>query len=216
MTLRNPSVSNSPRAGFTLLEIILVIGMIALLATIVSMMNLHSMLENSGAKPAFEIFREATHEGRIQSINEAEVLYLSFDEEAQKFQLTSASEAIEEVEEDSSQPVFNRYGYIEDEDEEEEDDAVDDEEPLRREFPVFEDELEVEFRGLRAPEAGGLSSSNAEYTSEPLKHLTFHPSGVSSPAVAILRYSNGEELVLTMDAFANGPKLSVTEGVGYY
>lgn len=195
-----------------MLEVVFVLGMIALLAAIISSLNLDSMMNNNGAKPAFEVFREATHEARIQSINRAEVLFLSFDQESQKFLLTSSNDAAEESINEGSLPEFNRYGYLTEPEEPVEEAA---EEEGRREFPVFEEELEVEFRGLRAADASGLSSASADYTQEPLPHLVFHPGGVSSPAVAILRYSNGEELVLTMDKFANGPELSVDSGVRY-
>jgi len=192
-----------------------VLGLIALLATVVSSMNFSSMLENDGSKPAYEIFREATHEGRIQSINSAKILFLSFDQETQTFRLMESDKAAAPMENERGLLEVNRYGYIEDEPEPELEEGSSDEVERRREFKVYEDELVVEFYGLKAGEARGFSASNASYTNEPLPHLVFHPSGVSSPSVAILRYSNGDELTLTMDSFSNGPQLSGSEEVGF-
>ena len=57
-------------------------------------------------------------------------------------------------------------------------------------------------------ETDGPGFSRDDWTSEPLGQLVFHPSGVSSPAVAIFRDADGGELLLTLDSFSNGPRLS--------
>lgn len=201
----------SKRAGFTLLEITLVIGMVALMAGILMSLGVSSLMEDQGARPAYEIFREATHEGRIQAISQAQVMYLTFDQEAQMFRV-SPDGAVAKEEDTGYNPFqeVNRYGYIEVEDEQ--DVAVAKPEG-RTEFPVFEEELVVEFRGLKA--GADSLSKETEQTAEPLPYLMFHPSGVSTPAVAVLKYSNGEEIVLTLDTFSNGPQLSLDQGVGY-
>ncbi|WP_269539654.1 pilus assembly FimT family protein [Cerasicoccus fimbriatus] len=198
--------------AFTLIEIVFALSLIALMAGFVASYNFESLLNNAGTKPAYEIFREATHEARLQAINEASVVYLSYDPESQKFLLrTDAAPAIQE--EDSgfgTLPTVNRYGYLEDE----EDDEAVVEPASRTEFQVYDEDLEVIFRGLKA-ESDGVADFSGEYFEEPLPYLVFHPSGVSSLAEVILRDANGDELVLTLDAFSNGPQLSLDEGVGF-
>ncbi|GHB97753.1 hypothetical protein GCM10007047_12030 [Cerasicoccus arenae] len=190
------------------MEVVMVLGMIALLAGIVTSLSLESLIGNNGSKPAYEVFREAAHEGRIQAINRAEIIYMTFNPETQTF-LLSAKGAVSEEEIDG-EPIVNRYGYFEDDPEEEA--PVKD--VARTDFPIFEDELEVEFRGVQA-ETDGPSAFSNEFTQDPLPHLIFHPSGVCSPAIVVMRYQNGDELTLTMDAFSNGPQLSRQERVSF-
>ncbi|WP_309385466.1 pilus assembly FimT family protein [Cerasicoccus frondis] len=201
----------SRRRGFSLLEIVFVLAMITLMAGIVASLNMESLISSNGAKPAYEVFREASHEARLQAINSAATVYLSFDAEGQQFLLrTDAVTAEPEEERFGTLPKVDRYGYLIDEEEEAE--VVP--EGGRTDFPVYEDELEVEFRGIRA-ESDGLGIPEAEYSAEPLHYLVFHPSGVSTPAVVTLRYSGGDEQTLSLDRFSSGPQLSRDEGVGF-
>lgn len=197
----------SPCRAFSLLEIVMVLALIALLAGLTAA-NMESLFGAGDARPAVEVFRVATHEARLRAINHAQPVYLTYDAEGRRFVLTSPGETA---------PTSV--------DERKDDEFTDDGEPPEgaspasnytlvepTEFPVLEDELEVEFRGLRA-EQSGPGFSRDDWTSDPLPRLVFHPSGVSTPAVAVLRASDGEEQVLTMDLFSNGPQLNREDGV---
>ncbi|WP_309397407.1 pilus assembly FimT family protein [Cerasicoccus maritimus] len=199
--------------GFTLLEVIFVLALITLMAGVVASFNLDSILKSNGAKPAYEVFREATHEARIKAINDASVVFLSYDAETQQFRLRTDADSITAAEEaDRALPTFNRYGYLDEAPEEESAPPRTDSAPTM--FQVYEDELTVEIRGIRA-ENTGVALSSSEYSSEPLPYLTFHPSGVSTPAIVTLRNADGDETTLTLDTFSNGPQLSRDERVGY-
>ncbi|MGE9296445.1 MAG: pilus assembly FimT family protein [Puniceicoccales bacterium] len=194
--------------GFSLLEIVMVLGLLTILAGVVASMSFDSLFNAGQTKSAYEVFREATHEARIQALNESRIVYLSFDEEAQEFRLTKASKEPENFE--IEKPRGFDAWYTQDEEES----PPPDPDAPREVFPVFEDELEVEFRGVRA-ESDGVAAFDREYTDEPIPHLVFHPSGVSSPAIAIFRFRNGDEEELTLDTLSNGPKLLADDG-DYY
>jgi len=188
--------------AFSLLEVVIVVGLIALIGGIVASMNLSAFFAAGETRPAAEIFRQATHEARIQAMNEATVVYLTFDREGQAFRLTKGN-APPVATDDQFGIIDGSFSY-----------AMGDEdggpavvEGPRTAFTVFEDDLEVIFRGLRAG-TGGVLAFDREYTADPLPHLEFHPSGVSTPAIAIFRYRHGDETELTLDSFSNGPRLS--------
>jgi len=193
------------RRGFSLLEIVLVLGLIALIGGVVASMNQDSLFGAGDTRPAVEIFREATHEARIQALNEASVVYLSFDFDAQEFRLTKdGPESVGKPAEE--EPTGFDAWYSDDEPE-----AEPDSDSPKTAFAIFEDELEVTFRGVRA-ESDGVAAFDREFTDEPLPHLVFHPSGISSPAVVTFRYGNGDEEELTLDILSNGPKLLAVDG----
>ncbi|MEO0795331.1 MAG: hypothetical protein AAFX93_09225 [Verrucomicrobiota bacterium] len=196
--------------GFSLLEIVLVLGLLTLLAGLAASMSLESLFTAGSTKPAAEVFREATHEARLQAINDAELVYLAYDSEKKEFRLSTASAPA--LSEDEEEEVAS-YGptYWEEEDAEVETPATD---APKVSFPVYDNDLIVEFYGLQAGQ-DGPSVFSREFTDEPIPNIVFHPSGVSSPAVAIFKFSNGDDMTLTLDSFSNGPKLSLESGDSY-
>lgn len=202
--LYRSSIPAARRCGFTLLEIVLVLALITVLAGITAQLSFNSLFSKLESKPAYEIFREATHEARIQAISESRVVYLSFDESAQEFRLTKSNSAHEVAVEEDDDFGSAAWSF-----EEEEEPAPDPDAP-RTVFPVHDGELKVAFYGI-LPEDDGPAVFDRDMTEEPLANLVFHSSGISTPAVAVFTYSNGDEERLTLDLLSNGPLLQLSE-----
>lgn len=77
-------MQSSARAGFSLIEIIIVIGLIALVAGLV-ITGAGGVLRGLGERPVDEILTQAVREARYQAAMQKETMRLRYDEEAARF-----------------------------------------------------------------------------------------------------------------------------------
>ncbi len=78
-----------PRGGFTLVEVLIVMGLLTLLAGLV-VVNVTPIFEGLGAPPLDRTLRQAVREARYQAAMEKETTFLRFDRERSAFVVTNA------------------------------------------------------------------------------------------------------------------------------
>ncbi len=85
----NPRRIAGRMSGFTLIELIIVIGLMTLLAGLV-VVNVTPIFEGLGAPPIERTLKQAVREARYQAALEKEATFLRFDREASAFIITNA------------------------------------------------------------------------------------------------------------------------------
>ena len=87
---RTTSATGNPvRRGFTLIELIIVIALVALIGGLV-VINAEAIFRGLGEEPVDRILRKAVREARFQAAYLKEPIRLSFDEENSVFHLTGS------------------------------------------------------------------------------------------------------------------------------
>jgi prepilin-type N-terminal cleavage/methylation domain-containing protein len=173
--------SPSRRPGFTLVEIVIVIGLLSLVTGLV-VANVETLLPAFQSTPLEVKFRQAAREARIAAATSNRPTYLRFDAAAEEFRVIEKSAAA----------------------------APEDGEPAPLDLsasPYFTPEVTVDFFPIAAEEQGVIGGSGRG-ADEPVPELAFHPSGTSTPARIVIRWRTGEESVLTLDPFSSGPLAS--------
>lgn len=154
-----------------------VVVVIGLLSLVTGLVvaNVENLIPAFESTPVEVKFRQAVREARIQAATDNRPVYLRYNPSSEDFDII----------EQSAQP--------------------DEEEPLFTDSPYYRPELEVEFLPVPADDYGGLNRFGGIDAAEPVPYLTFHPSGVSTPAHIRFRWRNGDEATLTLDPFSSGP-----------
>lgn len=86
------ATGNDPRRGFSLVELIIVIALIALIGGLVAM-NAEAILRGLGEEPVDRVLRKAVREARYQAAALKEPTTLRFDEETATFIVNDAAGA---------------------------------------------------------------------------------------------------------------------------
>jgi prepilin-type N-terminal cleavage/methylation domain-containing protein len=172
--------SPSRRPGFTLVEIVIVIGLLSLVTGLV-VANVETLLPAFQSTPLEVKFRQAAREARIAAATSNRPTYLRFDAAAEEFRVIEKSAASEP---EGGEPAADLAAS-----------------------PYFTPEVTVDFFPIAA-EQQGTTGSLGYGADEPVPELTFHPSGASTPARIVIRWRTGEESVLTLDPFSSGPLAS--------
>lgn len=172
--------SPSRRPGFTLVEIVIVIGLLSLVTGLV-VANVETLLPAFQSTPLEVKFRQAAREARIAAAISNRPAYLRFDAAAEEFRVIEKS-ATAAPEGGEASPDLSAS-------------------------PYYTPEVTVDFFPIAAEEQGVIGGSGRG-ADEPVTELAFHPSGTSTPARIVIRWRTGEESVLTLDPFSSGPLAS--------
>lgn len=178
------SASISARLAFSLFEVLVVMAFLAIIGGIVTL-NFDKLLPAVEHKPLDRVFIQTLQDARILAATSGNEVMLSFDPQAEAFVLKERLR---------SAPVTN---------EEEDEDAFDAPQPGVYGFDKA-DETEVLFY-KRLAQKSGFGSSRDEYSTESVKYLLFHPSGVSTPARVVIRQPGLDDIEVELDAFSSGP-----------
>jgi prepilin-type N-terminal cleavage/methylation domain-containing protein len=84
--------NRSPHAGFSLIEMLLVIGLIAIASALV-VSSARGILSGFGSKPLPQILRETIREARYQAVSSKQPVQLLFDAKAGQLVIAAASGA---------------------------------------------------------------------------------------------------------------------------
>ncbi|MGF1448096.1 MAG: Tfp pilus assembly protein FimT/FimU [Opitutales bacterium] len=169
--------ANRPRrtTGFTLLEILIVIALIALTTTLAAL-SWTALADAFEDKPTFQVFREMVQEARHQAYQTREPVHLAWDDNAKLFRIYSPFAELEDL-------VLSEEAFISRGDTE------------VRFYPLASPEkgASLNVRGV-----------TPEYQSEPVSEIIFHPSGVSTGA-RIEIDEGPSRSVITLEPFSAGP-----------
>lgn len=192
LCLRHSAKHNAKR-GFTLLEVLTVMAFLAVIAGIVTL-NFDKLVSASEEKPIDRVFVEALQDARILAATSGNVVYLSFDPQSEGFVL----------DERSRQAPAGMF--------DEEDTPYDPTKPVSSQQFSFDkaDSTEVLFYP-RLSQPNGMTARLDDWSSEPVKHMVFHPSGAATPAHVVIRQPGLEDIEVDIDAFSSGP-LKKAEG----
>ena len=179
-----------------MLEIVVVIGLLVLVSTVI-VASYANLIEAASVKPAERIFREAVRESRILAGTEKVQVDLRFDREQQAFVIIGKRTAPET---DLNQSASWLLG------DEEETEAVSNE----LVFPLETGEdWEIEFFPRLSKE--DISRFSDDYSRTAIPFLSFHPSGVHTPARIRFKDGYNTQMEMTIDAFCSGPAFDEKE-----
>lgn len=172
--------------GFSLFEVLIVLAFLAILTGIVTL-NFDKLIPAVQEKPLERVFIETVQDARIQAVTSGNPVYLSFDEESEKFNLVERARPEPAMDEDDAfgpqivtQPQQNSFGFRD------------------------SDGVQVIFYP-KLSQPGGLRAGSDDFADEPAEHLIFHPSGAATPANVIIRRPNTDDFQFELDAFSSGP-----------
>ncbi|MEM9226484.1 MAG: type II secretion system protein [Verrucomicrobiota bacterium] len=176
------SDSSRQRSAFTLIEVVIVIGLISLVAG-VAIANMDNLLGAFERTPPEVQFRHAVREARILAADEGRPAYVRFDSLEEAFKVIHSVTEPDEDADQSPLAATTDYGFS-------------------------QPDVEVVFYPTPAEVYGGINRFDGIDSLEPLTQLAFHPSGASTPATIIIRERGRDELRLTLDSFSSGPQAS--------
>ena len=165
------------RAGFTLIEILLVIGLILLIGSL-AIYNVANLTRMRDDRPVEEVLLTAVREARYQASTTKELCWLSYDGEKGTFHILSGGPATA-LPEPSTQSVF---GSALVEDGEEEESSVSASALESFQVYVVEDEDPPEVKFFAIPPGTGLDGeSETDPEDLQLRRVPFDPAGFTVP-----------------------------------
>lgn len=87
------AIGNKAKKGFSLIEIIIVVALIALIGGLMAI-NAQSILRGLGEEPVEDLLRKAVREARFQAAYLKDSARLAWDEEESSFRITSATGSV--------------------------------------------------------------------------------------------------------------------------